>query len=164
MAGWEEGLFPSQRSIDELGLAGLEEERRLAYVGITRARKRLFITFAANRQIHGLWQGSIPSRFISELPKQNLNENIEGNLGADASSYSQIEFDDSRTNISYGPGYFRAKQNKINRIVYFKFRIIKRLKGRQTKARRCMLPSSKCHSRLNFKGNFFTFRNIHSRI
>ena len=110
LPGWEEGLFPSQRSIDELGLAGLEEERRLAYVGITRARKRLFITFAANRQIHGLWQGSIPSRFISELPKQNLNENIEGNLGADASSYSQIEFDDSRTNISYGPGYFRAKQ------------------------------------------------------
>ena len=116
LPGWEEGLFPSQRSIDELGLAGLEEERRLAYVGITRARKRLFITFAANRQIHGLWQGSIPSRFISELPKQNLNENIEGNLGADASSYSQIEFDDSRTNISYGPGYFRAKQNKINGI------------------------------------------------
>jgi DNA helicase-2/ATP-dependent DNA helicase PcrA len=114
LPGWEEGLFPSQRSIDELGLAGLEEERRLAYVGITRARKRLFITFAANRQIHGLWQGSIPSRFISELPKQNLNENIEGNLGADASSYNQFQFDVSSNNRSYGPGYFRAKQNKIH--------------------------------------------------
>jgi DNA helicase II / ATP-dependent DNA helicase PcrA len=114
LPGWEEGLFPSQRSIDELGLAGLEEERRLAYVGITRARKRLFITFAANRQIHGLWQGSIPSRFINELPKQNLNENIEGNLGADASSYSQIDFEVSSNNKSYGPGFFRAKQNKIN--------------------------------------------------
>ncbi|MDG1883698.1 MAG: 3'-5' exonuclease, partial [Alphaproteobacteria bacterium] len=120
LPGWEEGLFPSQRSIDELGLAGLEEERRLAYVGITRARKRLFITFAANRQIHGLWQGSIPSRFISELPKQNLNEDIEGNLGADASSYSQIEFEASSTNRSYGPGYFRAKQNKINGIDLYK--------------------------------------------
>ncbi len=72
LPGWEEGMFPSQRSIDELGLSGLEEERRLAYVGITRAKKRLFITFAANRQIHGLWQGSIPSRFISELPKRLL--------------------------------------------------------------------------------------------
>ena len=120
LPGWEEGLFPSQRSIDELGLAGLEEERRLAYVGITRARKRLFITFAANRQIHGLWQGSIPSRFISELPKQNLNENIEGNLGADASSYSQIEFEVSPNNRSYGPGYFRGKQNKINGIDLYK--------------------------------------------
>ena len=86
LPGWEEGMFPSQRSIDELGLSGLEEERRLAYVGITRAKKRLFITFAANRQIHGLWQGSIPSRFISELPKKIINENIEGNLGADVSS------------------------------------------------------------------------------
>ncbi|MDC0227977.1 UvrD-helicase domain-containing protein [Alphaproteobacteria bacterium] len=114
LPGWEEGLFPSQRSIDELGMAGLEEERRLAYVGITRARKRLFITFAANRLIHGLWQGSIPSRFISELPKQNLREDIEGNLGSDALSYNQIEFEDSLHSRSYGPGYFRAKQNKIS--------------------------------------------------
>ena len=116
LPGWEEGLFPSQRSIDELGLIGLEEERRLAYVGITRARKRLFITYAANRQIHGLWQGSIPSRFIGELPKQNLNENIEGNLGAVASSYNQFEFEDIPKNNSYGPGFFRAKQNKIDGI------------------------------------------------
>lgn len=120
LPGWEEGLFPSQRSIDELGLAGLEEERRLAYVGITRARKRLFITFAANRQIHGLWQGSIPSRFISELPKQSLKEDIEGNLGADASSYNQIEFDDFSHSGSYGPGYFRAKQNKISTVDVYK--------------------------------------------
>ena len=116
LPGWEEGLFPSQRSIDELGMIGLEEERRLAYVGITRARKRLFITYAANRQIHGLWQGSIPSRFIGELPKQNLNENIEGNLGATASSYNQFEFEDVPKNNSYGPGFFRAKQNKISSI------------------------------------------------
>ncbi len=113
LPGWEEGIFPSQRSIDELGLSGLEEERRLAYVGITRAKKRLFITFAANRQIHGLWQGSIPSRFISELPKKIINENIESNLGADVSSYNQIDFDLSSNNSSYGPGFLRAKQKGI---------------------------------------------------
>ena len=120
LPGWEEGMFPSQRSIDELGLSGLEEERRLAYVGITRAKKRLFITFAANRQIHGLWQGSIPSRFISELPKHILNENIEGNIGADASSYNQIDFDLSTKNGSYGPGFLRAKQNGIKGINSYK--------------------------------------------
>ena len=120
LPGWEEGLFPSQRSIDELGLAGLEEERRLAYVGITRAKKRLFITFAANRQIHGLWQGSIPSRFISELPKNDLNENIESNLGAEASSYNQINFEVTNDNFSYGPGYFRAKKKGINVLDVYK--------------------------------------------
>ncbi len=120
LPGWEEGMFPSQRSIDELGLSGLEEERRLAYVGITRAKKRLFITFAANRQIHGLWQGSIPSRFISELPKRIINENIEGNLGADVSSYNQIDFDLSSNNSSYGPGFLRAKQNGIRSLDVYK--------------------------------------------
>ena len=120
LPGWEEGMFPSQRSIDELGLSGLEEERRLAYVGITRAKKRLFITFAANRQIHGLWQGSIPSRFISELPKKIINENIEGNLGADVSSYNQIDFDLSSNNSSYGPGFLRAKQNGIRSLNVYK--------------------------------------------
>ncbi len=120
LPGWEEGMFPSQRSIDELGLSGLEEERRLAYVGITRAKKRLFITFAANRQIRGLWQGSIPSRFISELPKRIINENIEGNLGADVSSYNQIDFDLSSNNSSYGPGFIRAKQNGIKSLNVYK--------------------------------------------
>ena len=120
LPGWEEGMFPSQRSIDESGLSGLEEERRLAYVGITRAKKRLFITFAANRQIHGLWQGSIPSRFISELPKKIINENIEGNLGADVSSYNQIDFDLPSNNSSYGPGFIRAKQNGIKSLNVYK--------------------------------------------
>lgn len=72
LTGWEEGLFPSQRSIDEKGDKGLEEERRLAYVGLTRARKRLFITHAANRRIHGQWVSALPSRFIDELPKEHL--------------------------------------------------------------------------------------------
>ena len=68
LPGWEEGLFPSQKTMDESGAAGLEEERRLAYVGITRARKRAFIFHAANRQIYGNWMNTMPSRFIAELP------------------------------------------------------------------------------------------------
>lgn len=72
LPGWEEGLFPHQRTLDENGLAGLEEERRLAYVGITRARKRIKLTFAQNRRVHGLWQAALPSRFIDELPEQHV--------------------------------------------------------------------------------------------
>ena len=68
--GWEEGVFPSQRTMDENGAVGLEEERRLAYVGITRARRDLFISFANSRRIHGQWQSSIPSRFVQELPRK----------------------------------------------------------------------------------------------
>ncbi len=72
LPGWEEGLFPSQRSLDENGLAGLEEERRLAYVGITRARKSARISFAQNRRNRGLYQSAIPSRFVDELPEDNV--------------------------------------------------------------------------------------------
>jgi DNA helicase-2/ATP-dependent DNA helicase PcrA len=68
LPGWEEGLFPSQRTMDESGLKGLEEERRLAYVGITRARKTCVISHAANRRLYANWQMSIPSRFLDELP------------------------------------------------------------------------------------------------
>ena len=70
LAGWEEGLFPSHRTMDESGMKGLEEERRLAYVGLTRARKRVFISHAANRRIYGNWVSAIPSRFIDELPPE----------------------------------------------------------------------------------------------
>jgi DNA helicase-2/ATP-dependent DNA helicase PcrA len=70
LPGWEEGVFPNQRALDEGGLKSLEEERRLAYVGITRARKRAIISHAANRRIYANWQSSIPSRFIEELPKE----------------------------------------------------------------------------------------------
>src|ERR1700742_792814 len=72
LPGWEEGLFPHQRSLDEQGRAGLEEERRLAHVGITRARKRAHIYFASNRRVHGLWQSNLPSRFLDELPEANV--------------------------------------------------------------------------------------------
>ena len=72
LPGWEEGLFPSQRALDENGRAGLEEERRLAHVGLTRARKRAKIWFATNRRVHGLWNTTVPSRFIDDLPEQHV--------------------------------------------------------------------------------------------
>ncbi|HJT14872.1 MAG TPA: UvrD-helicase domain-containing protein [Dongiaceae bacterium] len=77
LPGWEEGLFPSQRSLDENGVKGLEEERRLAYVGITRARKRALISYAANRRVHNMWQNALPSRFIAELPKAHIERDEE---------------------------------------------------------------------------------------
>ncbi len=72
LPGWEEGMFPSQRTMDESGNKGLEEERRLAYVGLTRARKRAVVSYAANRRIYANWQSSIPSRFIEELPDAHI--------------------------------------------------------------------------------------------
>ena len=72
LPGWEEGLFPHPRSLEESGLRGLEEERRLAYVGITRARRRVRIYHAANRRVRGYWQSSIPSRFVEELPQDQV--------------------------------------------------------------------------------------------
>ena len=77
LPGWEEGIFPSQKSLDENGMAGLEEERRLAYVGLTRAREQARIYFAANRQVYGSWQSSIPSRFIDELPAKHVQAQSE---------------------------------------------------------------------------------------
>ena len=72
LPGWEEGLFPSQRTLDEGGQKGLEEERRLAYVGLTRARKLAVVSYAANRRLYANWQSSIPSRFVDELPEEHV--------------------------------------------------------------------------------------------
>jgi len=72
LPGWEDGLFPSQRSMDEAGRKGLEEERRLAYVGITRAEALCTISFAANRRVYGQWQSQLPSRFIDDLPPDHV--------------------------------------------------------------------------------------------
>ena len=80
LPGWEEEVFPSKRSIDESGEKGLEEERRLAYVGITRARARVFVSFAANRRVYNQWQSSIPSRFIEELPKDAVEQEADAGL------------------------------------------------------------------------------------
>ncbi len=80
LPGWEETVFPSQRSIDEKGQIGLEEERRLAYVGITRAKEQLYISFVSNRQIYGRWQSVLPSQFIDELPKEAIEIESEINI------------------------------------------------------------------------------------
>ncbi len=77
LPGWEDGLFPSQRTMDENGITGLEEERRLAYVGLTRARKRAYISYVANRRTYGNWVQAIPSRFVDELPEDSILQKQE---------------------------------------------------------------------------------------
>ncbi|MEM6384002.1 MAG: UvrD-helicase domain-containing protein [Pseudomonadota bacterium] len=119
LPGWEEGLFPSQRSLDENGRAGLEEERRLAYVGLTRARKRAKLWFSSNRRIHGLWQSSMPSRFLDELPEAHV-EVVEqtssyGGYGARGyGNYGASRFDKAvEMNSAYEtPGWKRAQAAK----------------------------------------------------
>ena len=81
LAGWEEGLFPHQKALDESGEEGLEEERRLAYVGITRARKKAFISFASTRKIYGQWENALPSRFIDELPSDHIQNDTTALMG-----------------------------------------------------------------------------------
>ncbi|PCI05485.1 MAG: ATP-dependent DNA helicase [Hyphomicrobiales bacterium] len=111
LPGWEEGLFPHQRSLDEGGKTGLEEERRLAYVGITRAKSRCYIWFVSNRRIHGQWQSSIPSRFIDELPIAHV-EVVEGNSnygGYGNSGTSRFDTSDPFENTYSTPGWNRAK-------------------------------------------------------
>lgn len=80
LPGWEDGLFPSQRTMDENGVKGLEEERRLAYVGLTRARKKAFVSFAANRRMYGNWMSAIPSRFVDELPPAHTDVKADTGL------------------------------------------------------------------------------------
>ncbi|MFG1478816.1 UvrD-helicase domain-containing protein [Xanthobacter sp. V4C-4] len=102
LPGWEEGLFPHQRALDEQGKAGLEEERRLAYVGITRARASARIYFASNRRIHGLWSSTLPSRFLDELPDAHVRvEESRGGAGWGGSSYGG-------SSSSYGASRFDA--------------------------------------------------------
>ena len=108
LPGWEEGLFPHQRALDESGQAGLEEERRLAYVGLTRAKLRANVSYAANRRIHGQWQSSLPSRFVEELPQDQIEaESATGMYGMRAPQ-GRGAFDDIATS-SFG-GYRRIAQ------------------------------------------------------
>ncbi|MGI8527162.1 MAG: ATP-dependent helicase, partial [Pseudolabrys sp.] len=112
LPGWEEGLFPHQRALDEQGRAGLEEERRLAHVGLTRARKRAKLYFATNRRIHGMWTTTIPSRFLDELPEAHV-EVKEARGGAGMSGYGASRFDDMNFGSNYStPGWQRAQQRK----------------------------------------------------
>jgi DNA helicase-2/ATP-dependent DNA helicase PcrA len=80
LPGWEEGIFPNLRALEETGVAGLEEERRLAYVGLTRAKRRAYVSSAANRLVHGLWQSALPSRFLEELPQDHIEPEGEAGL------------------------------------------------------------------------------------
>jgi DNA helicase-2/ATP-dependent DNA helicase PcrA len=92
LPGWEEGVFPNQRSLEEGGTKSLEEERRLAYVGLTRARRRATVTFAANRRIYGQWQSSIPSRFVGELPADHVEVIAETGLLPKAAAWGGAGF------------------------------------------------------------------------
>ncbi|WP_354415933.1 ATP-dependent helicase [Mesorhizobium shonense] len=137
LPGWEEGLFPHQRALDEGGRSGLEEERRLAYVGLTRAKKNLHIWFVSNRLIHGLWQSTIPSRFLDELPETHVDVADGGNSyggygnpygggsfasgrgGGRQNPYGASRFDNigakdqgSFSNIYATPGWQRAQANR----------------------------------------------------
>jgi len=116
LPGWEEGLFPSQRTLDEQGRAGLEEERRLAHVGLTRARRRAKLFFATNRRIHGTWSTTIPSRFLDELPSANveITESKGGSGWGGAGGYGASRFDNIESfGSSYStPGWQRAQANR----------------------------------------------------
>jgi DNA helicase II / ATP-dependent DNA helicase PcrA len=110
LPGWEEGLFPSQRSMDESGVKGLEEERRLAYVGITRAEQLCTISFAANRRVYGQWQSQMPSRFVDELPGAHVEVlTPPGLYGGGVAVASSIESRAERADVYNSPGWRRLQ-------------------------------------------------------
>jgi len=126
LPGWEDGLFPSQRSMDESGLKGLEEERRLAYVGITRAEEVCTISFASNRRVYGQWQSQLPSRFIDELPPDHVEVLTApglygGGFGAAAPMGfgggfgSGLEDRVSKADVYNSPGWRRMQENQGQR-------------------------------------------------
>ena len=109
LPGWEDGLFPSQRSMDESGLKGLEEERRLAYVGITRAEEVCTISFAANRRVFGQWQNAMPSRFIDELPEDHVEVLTPPGLYGGGQMSAGIESRAAQANVYNSPGWKRMQ-------------------------------------------------------
>ena len=122
LPGWEDGLFPSQRSMDEEGLKGLEEERRLAYVGITRAERVCTISFAGNRRVYGQWQNQLPSRFIDELPEAHVEvltpPGLYGHQGGVAQGGfggSGMHEKASRADVYNSPGWKRMQANQGGR-------------------------------------------------
>src|SRR5687768_4583281 len=120
LAGWEEGVFPSQRALDEGGNSALEEERRLAYVAITRARRKCFIFHAANRRIYGQWTSSIPSRFIAELPEAHVEQETTMSGGESPWRANWTERADPFSNLQRGsgrgPGWQRAVSGCFERV------------------------------------------------
>ena len=121
LPGWEEGVFPSQRAMDEGGLASLEEERRLAYVAITRARRKATVIHAANRRIYGQWTSSIPSRFVGELPKEHIEEETTMTGGESlwraqwserGDPFAHLAAAQSNRASTRGPGWQRAVRSR----------------------------------------------------
>lgn len=120
LPGWEEGVFPNQRSLDESGDKGLEEERRLAYVGLTRAKQRATISFAGNRRIHGQWLSSIPSRFIDELPEKHAGVEEADHTKAVTAGFGvqsrfASDYNDSSSGGYQSPGWQRAQRAQKTR-------------------------------------------------
>ena len=112
LPGWEEGLFPHQKSLEEKGDFALEEERRLAYVGITRAKKEAFLSFAMKRAYHGDWMDALPSRFINEIPEESVEKNEVQINEPDDFEFNQdntLEYDEEYRS----PGWDRYKKNKL---------------------------------------------------
>jgi DNA helicase-2/ATP-dependent DNA helicase PcrA len=112
LPGWEEGLFPSQRTMDENGLAGLEEERRLAYVGLTRARQRIRVSFAANRRMRGAWQSALPSRFITELPEEHVDAVVDEGFYGGSVGFRDNANAGGFASTYESPGWKRAQANR----------------------------------------------------
>ena len=121
LPGWEDGLFPSQRAMDESGLKGLEEERRLAYVGITRARELCTISFASNRRVYGQWQSQLPSRFIDELPEEDVEVLTPPGLygggygAAGMSGGGMMESRVASADVYNSPGWRRMQERATSR-------------------------------------------------
>jgi DNA helicase-2/ATP-dependent DNA helicase PcrA len=120
LPGWEDGLFPSQRSMDESGLKGLEEERRLAYVGITRAKRLCTISFAANRRVYNQWQSQLPSRFVDELPPEHVDVLTPpglygGGYGAASPGRSTLAENVARADVYNSPGWKRMQARAAER-------------------------------------------------
>ena len=112
LPGWEEGLFPHQKSLEEKGDFALEEERRLAYVGITRAKKEAYLSFAMKRAYHGDWMDALPSRFINEIPEDSVEKNDVGITETNDFEFNQdnsIEYEEGYRS----PGWDRYKKNKV---------------------------------------------------
>ena len=116
LPGWEEGVFPNQRAIDEGGIESLEEERRLAYVGVTRAKKKAAIYYSANRRMHNQWISSIPSRFVSELPEENTETDLS-NYSGERELFREQEFIDFDQSDYDTPGWERAKYESNNKTI-----------------------------------------------
>jgi DNA helicase-2/ATP-dependent DNA helicase PcrA len=114
LPGWEEGLFPSQRTMDESGLAGLEEERRLAYVGLTRAKQRIRVSFAANRRVHGSWQSALPSRFITELPEEHVDAVVDEGFYGGSMGFRDNMNAGGFASTYDSPGWRRAQANRAS--------------------------------------------------